>query len=147
MADRPASHLRSFRAPTQLKLSALWASLMFCYVYGDYFGLYVPGKLADVAAGRMGFGEVSPTALVLVAVMMAIPAVMVALSLLLPAVPARASNIILGVAYAAIMLLTMSGGAPPFYLVLGVIEVMLSAAIVFYAWSWPHDAGDDNEPV
>jgi hypothetical protein len=25
------------RIPTRTKLSALWASVMFCYVYGDYF--------------------------------------------------------------------------------------------------------------
>ncbi len=29
----------------KIKISALWAPVMFCYVYGDYFGLYVPGKM------------------------------------------------------------------------------------------------------
>jgi hypothetical protein len=24
-------------------LSALWAALMFCYIYGDYFGLWLAG--------------------------------------------------------------------------------------------------------
>ena len=38
--------LEEYRAPTKVKLAALWASTMFCYVYGDYFGLYLPGKLA-----------------------------------------------------------------------------------------------------
>jgi hypothetical protein len=30
--------------PVRLKLSALWASVMFCYVYGDYFDLFRPGS-------------------------------------------------------------------------------------------------------
>jgi len=141
MPDTRPATLVPFRAPVQLKLSALWASLMFCYIYGDYFGLYVPGKLAAVGEGRMAFGELTPVSLALVAVMMAVPALMVALSVLLPAAWSRGLNLGLGVAYAAIMLLTMSGGAPLFYLVLGAVEVLLSAAIVVYAWRWPRVGG------
>ena len=54
MADRSQVPLAVFQAPTPLKLSALWASLMFCYVYGDYLGLYVPGKLAEVPSQGEG---------------------------------------------------------------------------------------------
>jgi hypothetical protein len=37
--------LDDLKVHVRLKLSSLWAALMFCYLYGDYFGLYVPGKL------------------------------------------------------------------------------------------------------
>jgi hypothetical protein len=37
------------------------------------------------------------------------------------------------------MALTMIGGAPPFYLVLGAIEIALSLAIVAIASRWPRD--------
>lgn len=37
--------------PQRLKLSAAWASLTFCYLYGDYFGLYKPGKLQHMLDG------------------------------------------------------------------------------------------------
>ena len=40
--------------PTKLKLSALWASTMFCYLYCDYFELYTPGKLERMLQGDMG---------------------------------------------------------------------------------------------
>lgn len=40
--------LEEYRAPAKVKLAALWASTMFCYIYGDYFGLYVTGTLADM---------------------------------------------------------------------------------------------------
>lgn len=38
----------------KLKLCALWASAMFCYIYCDYFELYVPGKLEEMLRGQMG---------------------------------------------------------------------------------------------
>jgi hypothetical protein len=110
---------------------------MFCYVYGDYFGMYVPGKIMQMNAGEMGFGALTPVKLTIVALMMAVPALMVALSLLLPAQIARWAGIVLGLAYTAIMILTVTGGAPPFYLVMGAIEIVLSLAIVLIAVRWP----------
>ena len=41
-----AAALEDIRVPTRYKLSAMWASVMFCYIYADYFGLYVPGSSA-----------------------------------------------------------------------------------------------------
>lgn len=38
----------------KMKISALWVSLMLCYIYGDYFGLYKPGTLEAMLQGRMG---------------------------------------------------------------------------------------------
>ncbi len=43
--------LEDVKVPIRLKLSALWAALMFCYVYGDYFGLYHPGQLQSTLRG------------------------------------------------------------------------------------------------
>ncbi len=91
MTDRSRAPLELFKAPTPLKLAALWASLMFCYVYGDYLGLYVPGKLTEVAAGRMSFGALTPGKLTLVAIMMAVPGLMIARSLLLSPELSRAT--------------------------------------------------------
>lgn len=121
----------------KLKLAALWASLMFCYVYGDYFGLYAPGKLAGMLAGKMEpLGTVTQDMLLGTSAMMAVPALMVCLSLLLRPAISRWANVVLGLLYAAIMLLTMPG-AWQFYLFLGAIEVLLSIAIVWTAWCWP----------
>lgn len=121
----------------RLKLSALWASLMFCYVYGDYFGLYIPGKVMEMNDGRMSsLGQLSPGTHAAVAMMMAIPSLMVAFSLLLP--PAfRWLHAVLAVAYSAIMVMTMAGGAPAFYILLGVIEIVLSFSIFWSAIRWP----------
>ena len=37
----------------RIRLSALWASVMFCYIDTDYFGLYVPGALQAMLDGQM----------------------------------------------------------------------------------------------
>jgi hypothetical protein len=119
------------------KLSALWSSVMFCYVYGDYFGLYKPGALENMIAGQMGpLGPTTQGVLVGTSVLMAIPSLMVFLSLALPTRVNRGINIGLGVFYTLIMLMTLPG-AWAFYLVLGVIEIILTVLIVGYAWKWP----------
>jgi len=69
----------------RVKLSALWSSLMFLYIYGDYFELYQPGKLQQMVAGRTGLGAVSQSALLSMSALMAIPSLMGSLCLVLPA--------------------------------------------------------------
>lgn len=136
-----ASHpLDDMTVHVKAKLSALWAALMFCYVYGDYFGLYVPGKLQGMLAGQGPVGPVSQTTLVATSILLAIPGLMVFFSLVLRPGLARWLNIILGIAYAVIVLLTIPG-AWNFYIVLSLVEVALSALIVWHAWAWPRRRG------
>jgi len=120
----------------RFKLSALWASLMFCYVYGDYFGLYRPGKLQGMLDGKGPIGPVSQGTLVATAVMLAVPGLMVFLSLVLPPQVSRWFNIVFGLCYIVIMALTMPG-AWSFYILLGVVEILLGLLTVWYAWTWP----------
>jgi hypothetical protein len=130
----------------RLKLSAMWASLMFLYIYGDYFGLYVPGKLVAVGDGRIGpFGVATSGVMVGVSLMMAIPSLMVCFSVILPPVLSRWLSIIFGMVYSAILLLTMIGGAPPFYLVYGAIEISLTLTIAFNAWNWPKEVAGSRD--
>jgi len=133
--------LEDFRAPAKLKLSALWASTMFCYVYCDFFGLFRPGKLMGMNAGKIApLGDATPGVLVGVSIMMAIPSVMVFLSLALPPGINRWLNILLGLAYTGIMLLTMAGGAPPYYVMFGAIEIALTLGVAWVAATWPRTA-------
>ncbi len=135
----PRGSLEDIRVPVKLKLSGLWASLMFCYIYGDYFGLYRPGTLRSMLQGQMGpLGPVTQGVLLGTAVLMVVPSLMVFLTLMFRPALSRVANIALGLAYAAVMLLSMPG-AWAFYLFLGCIEVALSLLIVWYAWKWPRD--------
>jgi hypothetical protein len=121
------------RVPVRTKLSALWVATMFCYVYGDYFELYEPGKLREM----MG-GATQGTLLAMGAVMLP-PCLMVLLSLVLPARWCRWMNVVLGVIYTVIMLLAVRGGWQ-FYVMYGVTEMALTVAIVWVAWTWPKTA-------
>lgn len=133
--------LEELKIPVQIKLSALWASVMFCYIYGDYFGLYKPGALQEMLDGRMGpLGPTTQGVLLGTTIMMAIPSVMVFLSVALKATVNRWANILFGVIYTLIMLITMPG-AWTFYVFLGVIEVVLTSLVVWYAWRWPKREG------
>jgi len=134
--------LEKYRAPAKLKLAALWTSLMFLYVYGDYFNMYSPGKLEKMAAGDVGpVNAADETAMLALSMMMVVPALMISLTVLLPAVLSKWLNVLFGLVYAAIIAVTLPG-APLFYIGYGAIEIPLSLLIVWTALAWPR-AKDD----
>jgi len=121
----------------KIKLSALWATVMFCYVYGDYFGLYTPGTVQQMSDGKMGpLGAATQGVLVGTSAMMAIPSLMVFLSLVLPPRVNRVLNVVLGIIYTLIILASMPG-TWAYYIFFGVIEVILTLSVAWYAWKWP----------
>lgn len=120
----------------RFKLFALWSSVMFFYIYGDYFELYQPGKLQGMIAGNMPLGPVSQGILLGISAVMIVPSLMPFLSLVLPAGVNRVVNIVFGTIYTAIMILAIRGGWH-FYVVFGLIEITLTILVVWYAWTWP----------
>lgn len=133
-----ANTLTDSPVPVRLKLALLWVSFMACYIYGDYFGLYVPGKLKGMLAGDGPVGPASQGTLVATAILLG--ALMIALSALLPARACRWTNIILGCFYTAVMVVTMPGSWR-FYQVLACIEIALSVTTIVLAWRWPRGSG------
>lgn len=128
--------LDDIKIHVKFKMSALWVSVMFCYLYGDYFGLYKPGTLQGMLEGRMGpLGPTTQWVLLGTSLMMAIPSIMVFLSLALKPNLNRWTNIIFGVIYTVIILFTMWDWG--FYIFFGIVEVVLTTLIVRYAWHWP----------
>ncbi len=125
--------------PIKIKLAGLWASVMFCYVYGDIFGLFKPGNLQSMLDGQMGpLGPTTQGILVGTSLMMAIPSLMVFLALALRPNLNRWLNIGFGLLFTIIILITLPG-AWAFYIVLGIIEMGLTLFIVWYAWKWPRN--------
>lgn len=127
-----------FKINTKIKLAALWTSVMFCYVYGDYFSLYVPKKVEDFISGDTLLD--SPVKLFLGAILMAIPALMIFASVVLKPKINRWLNIIFGIIYTAIMLLiafTTTGVWWSFYVFFAIIESILTAIIFWTALKWP----------
>jgi hypothetical protein len=134
--------LDDFKVHTKIKLAALWASVMFCYIYADYFGLFSPGQLATMNRGVIPpLGQSTDGVMVFVSAMMAIPSLMIFLSVVLPAWPNRLLNMVCGVLYTAIISITMWTSAH--FIFYGVIEIALTLLAVFYAWTWPRNAQGD----
>src|SRR5258708_34740757 len=136
MDTRNALAFEDIKVHVRLKLFALWSSVMFFYIDGDYFELYQPGKLQDMISGRMAFGAVSQGVLLGMAAVMVIPSLMPFLSLVLPTGVNRWVNIVFGALYSVIMILAIRGGWH-FYILFGLIEITLTVPIVWYAWTWP----------
>ncbi|HYG02677.1 MAG TPA: DUF6326 family protein [Chryseosolibacter sp.] len=131
-------HLEDFKINLKLKLSALWASVMFCYIYGDYFSFYVPNKIGTFISGETMLD--SPEKLFAASVLMMIPSVMVFLSLALKPMINKWLNIVFGTVYTAIMVLIAITTIAPwwaFYVFLAVVESIITSLIVSYAWTWP----------
>ncbi len=122
----------------RIKLSALWAGVTLCYLYCDYFELYVPEKVQGMISGENLLH--SPTKLFIAAVVLAVPAVMVFLSILLKPIVSKWLNIVVGIVFTCMMVLiafTYSEVWYTFYLFYAILESLITATIVWYAWKWP----------
>ncbi len=120
----------------RIKISALWTAMLFVFAYVDLFSLYRSDVRADIEAGELGGFTIGESFLLGTTIYVAIPALMVVASLVLPAKIARAANVVLSVVYA----LTIAGGAIGewnYYVLGSALEVGALAAIAAYAWTWP----------
>ena len=113
------------------KFAGLWVILMFFYLYNDVFTLFQPGSMEGV--------QFNQATMVGIAVLMAIPSLMVYLSLTLKAKTNRRANIIAGIFYAGVLLTTMlvPGEVWVYYRLYQIIEGVLIALIIWNAWKWP----------
>jgi hypothetical protein len=125
----------------KIKLAALWASVTFCYLYGDYFELYTPEKVNSLMTGENVLN--SPSKLLIASIILAIPSVMVAASIILKPKINRILNILFGTLFTLMMLLIGIGSLTPwysFYSFLAFLESFITILIVWYAWNWPKES-------
>lgn len=133
----PTSDLEDPKVNVKIKLSALWTSVTLCYLYGDYFELYVPQKTQGLVNGVNLLD--SPMKLFAATILLTIPALMVFLSIILKSTINRQLNIVLGIFYTAIMVIIAVTSITPwrtFYVFLAIVESCISSLIVYYAWRW-----------
>lgn len=134
-ANPAAAPLSDITIHVKTKLSALWTTVVLCYIYGDLFAFFRQSTLTDIVTGKAGFMG-TQNGLLGAAVSVVIPSVMVFLSFALAPPVSRWANLILGAAYTVIIVATMPG-AWMFYVFLGAVEAILTLLIVWYAWTWP----------
>ncbi len=141
---KTARILEDVKINVKRKLSALWVAAMLCYAYGDILAIMKPGAIEDFILEKGAGGTpITHVALLLIAISMAIPIVMVFLSLTLKPKVNRWANIILGIVYTCFVPLSMliATSVSAYYIFLGIVEVVLTALIVWYAWKWPKQEG------
>jgi hypothetical protein len=123
--------------PVRLKIAGLWTAMLFVFAYVDVFSLYRADVRADLEAGRLGGFAVGQAFLLVTTVYVVVPALMVFLSLVLPARAARIANLVLAGAYALTIAASAIGEGNGYYLFGSAVEVALLAGIAVYAWTWP----------
>jgi hypothetical protein len=126
--------------PVRAKLAAAWTSLMFLVIYIDYFHLYQPGEIDDIRGGVIFEFDISGTLMSIFFAVIAIPALMIVLSMTLPARVNRATNLVVASLYIPAVGMNFLGSLPDyaFYYALTIgVEVLLLAFILRSAWTWP----------
>jgi uncharacterized protein DUF6326 len=123
----------------RIKISALWTSMLFVFVYVDLFSLYRADFRADLEAGEVSGFTIDQAFLVGTTAFVVIPSLMVFGTLVLRPRVGRIANIALGSVY-ALLIITSAIGEWTYYVLGSAIEVVLLAAIVYYAWNWPKEA-------
>jgi hypothetical protein len=135
---KTARSLGDVKIDVKIKLSALWVTLMLFYIYADILGFYTPGNIEKVVSGEIGGLQITEGFLFVMATWMAIPSVMVILSLTLKANASRWVNIIVGILSAVALGATfLVGEFSARYTFQAIVEGVLIALIVWHAWKWP----------
>ncbi len=142
LEDSPSqSTLEDLRMPVQAKLAAAWTSFMFFYIYVDYLHLYKPGIVDDILAGVVFEFDTNQTFVVSALTIVGIPALMIMLSITLPARANRTLNLVVASLYIPVSVFNVVGESWLVFYGLGVmVEVLLLAFILRSAWTWPRRA-------
>jgi hypothetical protein len=126
--------------PVQAKMAAAWTSLMLFYIYIDYFHLYQPGAIDQIRGGDIFEFAITPTLMTIFVVVIGVPALMVMLSMALPARVNRATNLVVASIYVPVTVFNAAGASSDWAFYYGLhigIEVLLLAFILRSAWTWP----------
>lgn len=115
---------------------------MFLIIYIDYFHLYQPGEIDSIRGGVIFEFSISGTLMSIFFVIIAIPALMILLSITLPAQVNRVTNLVVAALYIPIVGMNFLG-APEgyaFYYALTIgVEVLILAFVLRSAWTWPRE--------
>jgi hypothetical protein len=129
--------LEDVKVNVKLKISALWIAVMFLYAYVDIFSLMKPGIIEGIMAGKMFVFQISQLFLFLTTLYIAIPSVMIFLSLVLKPKVNRWTNIIVGILYIVSILGSCIGETWAYYIFGSIVESLLLLLVIWYAWKWP----------
>jgi hypothetical protein len=136
---KTARILEDVKINVKIKLSALWVALMFFYLYNDLFSFFKPGTVEELVGGSLEGIVFTQELLFGAALLMALPSIMIFLSLTLKAKLNRMVNIIVGIFHMVVLVgtLMVPGDLWVFYATYMVFEAVFIILIVWHAWKWP----------
>ena len=117
------------------KLALLWVALMFLYIYNDIFSIYQPGHVADLLDGHLEGVHFTQEMLIGAVLLMAVPSIMVLLSVTLKASIVRWLNILVGAFQLLVLLGTQFVGEGETWIYWRIYEVLEAAFLAFIVWT------------
>jgi hypothetical protein len=123
----------------KVKLALFWVALMFFYLYNDLLSFFKPGTVEELVGGSLEGIVFTQELLFGAALLMALPSIMIFLSLTLKAKMNRMVNIIVGIFHMIVLVgtLIVPGDLWVYYATYMVFEAVFIILIVWYAWKWP----------
>jgi len=123
----------------KVKLALFWVALMFFYLYNDLLSFFKPGTVEELVGGSLEGIVFTQELLFGAALLMALPSIMIFLSLTLKAKLNRMVNIIVGIFHMVVLVgtLMVPGDLWVFYATYMVFEAVFIVLIVWHAWKWP----------
>jgi hypothetical protein len=113
-------------------LSGIWVALMLTYLLGDVMRIFS----GDFVAGEIGGKKVNQTMFLGMAILFAIPIVMVFLSLTLNYPVIRWANIIVAILFFAINIIGLQTYPSAYDRFLIVVGLAFNLLTIWYAWNW-----------
>lgn len=121
---------------TKITLASIWTSFMIFYLYADVLSFYRPGVLNHIIEGFMGPLQANQSNLLMASLLMAIPALMIPLSIVLKDRVSRITNIVISTLYIFVNIGNLVGETWIYYIAYGVIEIILNITMIFIAFRW-----------
>ena len=120
----------------KITISFLWVAVMLVSLMGDVLRFYEPGIIEQIIAGEVDGMQMNQKGLLISAIIMAIPAIMVFLSLVLNYPVNRWANIISSAFFFLFTLVWQFTTSSAYKRYLGITGLVFNALIVWYAWKW-----------
>ena len=126
---------------TKLKLAILWTTLMFLYVYADFFDGMTPSSIEMSKNLETPIGPLTPLLLILFSIILIVPTLMIILSIFLRPRINRVVNIIIATLWASMSVVlffdTINSEWHLFYALFQFIELTIFIIIIWQAYKWP----------
>lgn len=144
---QPTTALDDQPMSVRAELALGWTSLMLLYAYVDIIAFFKPGVVEGILVGKVWEFDVSQTLLTTFLALMAIPILMIVLSMTLPARASRTTNLVVASVQVPYAAFNVVGESWTSYYGLGVaLELVVLALILRFAWTWPRTTRSATGP-